>query len=117
VSSLHPRKKHSQFKRDGGQQTFIHGIEALGLAAPYYAPELRSRFRGMDVLHCADNQAANDAFTRGYSARPDLARIIGAAHAALAELGVQGQLLTSPTCQQVTVTLSLRHTQVQSAHR
>jgi hypothetical protein len=72
-----------------GQQTFIHAIEALGLAAPYYTPELRPRLRGMNVLHCADNQAANGAFTRGYSACPDLARIVCAAHSAIAELGIR----------------------------
>ena len=70
------------------QATFIHGLEALGLAAPYCSPRLQSRFRGRRVLHCADSQAANGAMTRGYSAAPDLARIVAGAHIAMAHMGL-----------------------------
>jgi hypothetical protein len=61
----------------------------LGLAAQYCSPRLLPRFRGRSVLHCADNQAANGAMTRGYSAAPDLARIVAGAHFAMARMGLK----------------------------
>jgi len=70
------------------QATLIHGLEALGLAAPYCSPRLQSHFRGRRVLRCADSQAAKGAMTRGYSAAPDLARIATGAHIAMAHMGL-----------------------------
>jgi len=71
------------------QMTFIHALEAIGIAAPYLAPELKDRFRGRSVLHCADNQSANFAFTRGYSSSPDIAHIVSTAHCAIAQLEIR----------------------------
>jgi len=75
------------------QSTFIHGLEAIGQAAPYSAPELQARLRGRSILHCADNQSANQAFTRGYSSSPDIAHIISGAHSSIVKLGARFWLL------------------------
>jgi hypothetical protein len=75
------------------QSTFIHGLEAIGQAAPYSAPELQARLRSRSILRCADNQSANQAFTRGYSSAPDIAHIISGAHSSIAKLGALFWLL------------------------
>lgn len=92
------------------QKALIHGLEAIGVAAPYFAPELQARLRGREVLHLADNQPANGAFTRGYSAAPGVARIVSAGHSAQSPGWAFGggsttctRMLTSLTCPRVTV--------------
>jgi len=66
------------------KKTFICVLEELGLAAPYFSPEVEGLLAGHDVLHFADNKAANSAIIKGGSAAPDMARIVAALHLRLA---------------------------------
>ena len=70
------------------QKTLIMPLEAMAMGAPYFSPELQVAFAGCDVLHFADNKAANGAIVKAYSSAADLARIAGAMHVKWAELGV-----------------------------
>ena len=58
------------------QQNLICPLEEIALAAPYFCPEIAGDLVGRDVLHFADNMAANGAAIKGYSAAPDLALIV-----------------------------------------
>jgi len=64
----------------------ICALEEIGIAAPYFCPELQERLRDADVIHLADNQGANCAAIKGFSASPALARIVSALHIQLASL-------------------------------
>ena len=70
------------------QRTLICPLEAVALAAPYCCPELRVHLEGRDVLHFADNMAANAAAMRGDSAAADLARVQSVMHARWHALGL-----------------------------
>ena len=50
--------------------------------------KLADSIRGKDVLHFADNKAANASAAKGYSGAADLARIVSALHGRWAELGI-----------------------------
>jgi hypothetical protein len=43
------------------QKTFIHGLELIGILAPYFCSELQAVFRDAFVIHFGDNTAANGA--------------------------------------------------------
>ena len=66
------------------KKTFICVFEELGLAAPYFTPEVADMLADRDVIHFADNEAANTAVIKGGSAAPDMARIVAALHLNLA---------------------------------
>ena len=62
----------------------ICSLEEIALVAPYISEELSDCFLDADVLHFADNTAANAAATKGYSAAPDLAHPVARLHLSLA---------------------------------
>jgi hypothetical protein len=65
------------------QRNLICSLEEIALVAPYISEELSHRFRDADVLHFADNTAANAAAIKGYSAAPDLAHLVARLHLTL----------------------------------
>ena len=58
------------------------------MLAAYLCPELQSSMSGRDVIHFADNQPANGAARKAYSASRDLAAIVRRMHEAWDELDV-----------------------------
>ena len=70
------------------QKTLIMPLEAMSMGAPYFCAEILGSIEGRDVLHFADNTAANSGVVRGYSAAADLARIAGAMHDQWSILGI-----------------------------
>ena len=70
------------------QKTLIIPLEAVGIAGTYFSKKLESSIRGKDILHFADNKAANAGAAKGYSGAADLARIVSALHSRWAELGI-----------------------------
>jgi len=62
----------------------ICSLEEIALVSPYISESLANRFRDSDVLHFADNTAANAAAIKGYSAAPDLAHLVARLHLSLA---------------------------------
>ena len=70
------------------QKTMIIPLEAVGIAGTYFSKKLESSIRGKDILHFADNKAANAGAAKGYSGAADLARIVSALHSRWAELGI-----------------------------
>jgi len=69
-----------------GRNTFICVLEEHGIAATYL--EVVAQLAGRDVIHFADNTAANTAvcYQGGLAAAPDMARIVAALHLRLARL-------------------------------
>ena len=57
----------------------IGQLELAAATTPYYS--MAEYFRGQDVVHWIDNTAALSGLVKGYSAKPDSARIIHAFHA------------------------------------
>ena len=90
------------------KKTFICVLEELGIAAPYFAPELEDVLANTDVIHFADNVAANTAVIKGGSSAPDMARIVAALHIRLVSKSIQyvygsssiNRKRTSPTFRQ-----------------
>ena len=68
--------------------TFITQAEAVGMAAAYFSPAIEESLRGRDILHFADNRAANAGFINGYSRPQDTARIVSGCHMRWATLRV-----------------------------
>lgn len=66
------------------QHNLICPLEEIALVAPYLSRELAPSFKGADVLHFADNTAANAAAIKGYSSAPDLAHLVASLHLTLA---------------------------------
>jgi hypothetical protein len=62
------------------QKTFITDLEAIAIAAVYMNSACAKWTFGRQVLHFADNQAANAGFIQGYSSAPNLARVVLATH-------------------------------------
>ena len=60
----------------------------MALAAAYELASLADSFAGADVVHYADNKAANGGAVSAYSAAADLARIVSALHARWAVLAI-----------------------------
>jgi len=71
------------------QQNLICPLEEIALAAPYFCPEIACDLVGRDVLHFADNTAANGVAIKGYSAAPDLALIISSMQLRIARQGIR----------------------------
>lgn len=69
------------------RKSFICPLEEMGIAAPYFNPLLEPYLRNCDVIHFADNTAANGAASKSYSSSPDLARIVHAFSVRKSELG------------------------------
>ena len=69
------------------KSTYICQAEEVGIAAPYFS-ELAQSMEGRDVIHFADNRAANAGAINGASSSPDMARIVSALHLRWAELRV-----------------------------
>ena len=63
----------------------IGQLELLAAVAVYYS--MANLFEGADVVHYIDNSAAVFGVAKGYSSKPDSARIIHALHALNAGLG------------------------------
>ena len=60
------------------RKTQIGQVEIIGAIAAYLSiPELA----GLDIIHWIDNQSACAALTKGYSGKPDSARLVHAFHA------------------------------------
>jgi len=55
-------------------------LEEIALIAPYLSEVLAPKLREADVLHFADNTAANAAAIKGYSSAPDLAHLVASLH-------------------------------------
>jgi hypothetical protein len=70
------------------QKTLVCPLEEVGIAAPYFSPEVARLLRGQPVIHMGDNKAANAGAYRGYSAAADLARVVSVMHARWASLGI-----------------------------
>ena len=68
------------------QLSFIIALEEIATSGAYVCPELVRVFFRRDVVHFADNQAANGAAVKGYSKVPDLARVVSAMHVNIAKL-------------------------------
>ena len=68
------------------QLSFICALEEIATSGAYACPELVRVFFRRDVIHFADNQAANGAAVKGYSKVPDLARVVSAMHVNIAKL-------------------------------
>jgi len=77
IDNLRARKKH------------ICTLETMALIAVYINPSLQDDLRGADVNHFVDNTAANGAAIKGYSPAPDIARLVGAYHLRIAQLGAR----------------------------
>lgn len=67
------------------QRHYITAMEELAIAAVYHNEDLFNIMKGRHVIHCGDNTAANCAVIKGYSAAPDLARLVSATHLKWAE--------------------------------
>ena len=70
------------------KKTYICQAEEVALSAGYFSPELAELIAGEDVLHFADNKAANAGAIKGSSASPDMARIVSALHLRWVALGI-----------------------------
>ena len=68
------------------QLSFIIALEEIATSGAYVCPELVRVYFRRDVVHFADNQAANGAAVKGYSKVPDLARVVSAMHVNIAKL-------------------------------
>jgi hypothetical protein len=68
------------------QLSFIIALEEIATSGAYVRPELVRVYFRRDVVHFADNQAANGAAVKGYSKVPDLARVVSAMHVNIAKL-------------------------------
>ena len=55
----------------------------------YFAPELEDVLANTDVIHFADNVAANTAVIKGGSSAPDMARIVAALHIRLVSKSIR----------------------------
>jgi hypothetical protein len=62
------------------QETFITDLESIAIAAVYMNSACAKWTFDRQVLHFADNQAANAGFIKGYSSAPNLARVVSATH-------------------------------------
>jgi len=71
------------------KKAFICVLEELAIAAPYFSPVLEHAFRDTDVIHFADNVAANSAIIKGGSSAPDMARIVAALHIRLVRQSIR----------------------------
>ena len=60
--------------------TYICQAEEVGIAVPYFSPVVAGLVEGEDVLHFADNKAANAGAVNGASSSPDMARIVSSLH-------------------------------------
>lgn len=76
------------FEAMRAKKTYICQAEEVGIAAPYFSPEVAQLVRGEDVLHFADNKAANAGAVKGSSSSPDMARIVSALHLRWVELQI-----------------------------
>ena len=71
------------------QRTLITSLEEIALASPYCCKEIAEFLSDRDVLHFADNTAANAAAIKGYSSSPDLALLVSSMHLRIARLGIR----------------------------
>lgn len=70
------------------QKTLVCPLEEVGIAAPYFSERLAPLIAGKQVIHLADNKAANAGARRASSSAADLARVISVMHAKWAQLGL-----------------------------
>ena len=71
------------------QRPLITSLEETALASPYCCKEIAEFLSDRDMLHFADNTAANAAAIKGYSSSPDLAILVSSMHLRIARLGVR----------------------------
>ena len=71
------------------QRTLITSLEETVLASPYCCKEIAEFLSDRDMLHFADDTAANAAAIKGYSSSPDLAILVSSMHRRIARLGVR----------------------------
>lgn len=84
-----PRDMLDFFASLRARGTYIHDLEQIALAAPYFAAELLPSLAGRSLVHFADNRAANGAAIKGASSSPSMARIVSALHFQWLRLRVQ----------------------------
>ena len=89
AESIVPASVLGQLHELRKQRIFITPLEEIAIAAPYICLELADDIAGCDVLHFADNTAANAALVKGYSASPDLAAMVGSLHLRLAREAIR----------------------------
>ena len=62
------------------QKTLVCPLEEVGIASPYLNDEFARDVAGWQVVHLADNKAANSGAVRAYSRAADLAKVVSAMH-------------------------------------
>ena len=62
------------------KKQYVCVLEEVALAAPHFNETVRELIRGRQVIHFADNKAANSAAIKGGSSASDMARIVSAMH-------------------------------------
>ena len=75
-----PAEMLAFFEALRAKKTYICQAEEVGISAPYFSPVVAELVQGEDVLHFADNKAANSGAIKGSSASPDMARMVSALH-------------------------------------
>ena len=88
-SAVVPNSYLLTLSRYRSQKTFITPLEVAGILAPYATPDLSARLHGQDVLHFADNQAANFSAIKGYSKAPDIGHLVTNLHLSLTRLNIR----------------------------
>ena len=56
--------------------------------APYFSDVVRDQLKARQVIHFADNKAANSAAVKGGSSAPDIARVVSAMHVRWCQDGI-----------------------------
>ena len=69
------------------RQQYIGQLEIMVVLAAFLS--VGDRLAGMDVMYWGDNSSAIAGVVKGYSARPDSARLVHAIHALLTRLRVR----------------------------
>ena len=75
-----PREMLMAFAALRAKSQYICDLEEVALAAPYFSEALADSLRGQQVIHFADNVAANCGAIGGGSSSPTMGRIIHALH-------------------------------------
>ena len=76
ASAVVPQNVLEQLNDLRTRRSQICPLECIALEAAYFHPELEAYFKSRNVIHFADNTAANGAVINAYSSAPDLARIV-----------------------------------------
>ena len=75
-----PRDMLLAFAALRAKAQYICDLEEVALAAPYFSPQLAESLNGQQLLHFADNVAANCGAVNGRSSSPAMGRILYSLH-------------------------------------